>query len=256
MHYQKDWDNMSICLTVSTWGGKVLWAGVSLSLSHAWKNSHSCGVRCIEQVRGEAKKPWRLKCNVLKVRFSGKWQSTRSRTPVQSQLNKAQHCQPIYVILGYINGPQSTALIIKSFISGSWKRFEARQYVNRWIDEVTLWRLKTEYCIIRWLCEGSAVSSHCHTDWLKARSDDEAARSERRRIYPLALRWNIGQWPWVHREGIHKHLLGSCFTLMQSFLPVIHDQYKHHLDLMVWTLGQENVKDLKAQQVEAEFSVR
>lgn len=165
MHYQKDWDNMSICLTVSTWGGKVLWAGVSLSLSHAWKNSHSCGVRCIQQVRGEAKKPWRLKCNVLKVRFSGKWQSTRSRTPVQSQLNKAQHCQPIYVILGYINGPQSTALIIKSFISGSWKRFEARRYVNRWGDtvkaknrilynQVTLWRQCSFISLSHRLTEG------------------------------------------------------------------------------------------------------
>lgn len=54
------------------------WAPVSPS--HAWKNSHSCGVRYMEQVRGGSKKPWRLKCDVSKLDLVGNGKP-RSRAP-------------------------------------------------------------------------------------------------------------------------------------------------------------------------------
>lgn len=85
--------------------------------------------------------------------------------------------------------------------------------------EEPILRLKTAYCIIRWLCDSSAVLSYCNADWRPARSDDIAAGSERR-VYPLALRRNKGQWLWVHKE--YKNIsLFSCFTSLYNypFLP-------------------------------------
>lgn len=125
------------------------------------------------------------------------------------------------------------ALIITSFICDS---LCFLKHCDTWINESMLWRLKTDYCVIRWLCKGSAVSSYCLTDWMKARSDDIAAGSERR-VYPLASRRDRGQWLWVHGQRIYKHLSTQLFSmLIKSSLPSIHRQYKPHFTWTLWTL--------------------
>lgn len=110
-----------------------------------------------------------------------------------------------------------------------------------------LWRLKTEYCIIRWLCKGSAVSSYCHTNdgWLNEGQEwwHRSRAEQQRRVYPLASGRDKGQWLWVHREKIYKHLATQLFSMpIQLSLPFIHCHYKPHFALNTGIRKRETLR--------------
>lgn len=103
---------------------------------------------------GRSKKPWRLKCDVLKLDLVGNGKP-HSGNPVQSQHNKVKHCLPIYVILHQWAAKRSSnnnKFYLWFLVFGGILKHGSTR-----IDEPMLWRLKTEYYIIRWLCKGSFI---------------------------------------------------------------------------------------------------
>lgn len=145
------------------------------NLSLLWRALHGAGGRGVSETMTTELR-W------LKVRFGGKMAKkiNKEQQPCTEQhtagvIITAQQ-SIVYVMLHQRNAQQSSNnnnfFLLFLVLCGVLKRGCRR------MDELVLWGLKTERCIIRWLCKGSAVSSYCHTDWMKARSDDIAAASE------------------------------------------------------------------------------
>lgn len=212
-HYQKHWDNMSICLIVSTWGTKRV--GVSVSESCLWNLSLLWRVEQVGWGWGDCE-TMTTEMWCLKVRFSGKWQTTRSSGPriaIAAQQSRALSTSLCNITSMNLKVEALISFICELFVVWGFQKLDDTR-----VDEPTLWRLKTEYCISRWLCKGSAVSSYCRPDWMKARSDDRAAGSERR-VYPLASRRDKGQWLWVHRQRLYEHLSAQLFVHANTIIP-------------------------------------
>jgi len=143
----------------------------------------------MEQVGGGSKKPWRRKCDI-KNSISSEHGEPRSGPRCSTATPNVVRRLMQY----YIDEPPRESPHNNRFLSG------ISCVDDTWINEPMRWRLKTECCVIGWLCSAFFSSlSYCHTDWMKARSDDIAAGSDKR-VYPLASRRDKGQWLWVHRE--------------------------------------------------------
>lgn len=150
---------------------------------------------------------------------------------------EAKHCLPVYVILHQWVSQQrsnNNKLYLWFILLHS-----VLKHGNTWIDELMLWRLKTECCIIRWLCKGSAVSSYCHTDegWL----NDGQEWWQSSRVRGEFILWPQGGTKDKGSECTQKeyrHLTTQLFSMpIQLSHPSIQCHYKPNFALMYWILG-------------------
>lgn len=151
------------------------------------KPHHFCGVRDMSR--------WGEGSEVLWRKIKKKWYrgfdffgngKPHSRIPLQSQHNETQCFLTISVISKWVSNNNKVLCLISRTV----RRLGAQYYRNRW---VCCEGLKQNITLTGDFAKASTVSSYCHTDWMKSRSDDIAAGSERR-VYPPASRGDKGQW--------------------------------------------------------------